>query len=60
MIANPIAGFLRDYLLRGGFREGMAGFIVAVNCMFYVFWKYAKLWEAQHRFPLFDEQGRQP
>jgi len=60
MIANPIAGFLRDYLLRGGFREGMAGFIVAVNCMFYVFWKYAKLWEAQHRFSLFDEQGRQP
>jgi len=60
MIANPIAGFLRDYILRGGFRDGMAGFIVAVNCMFYVFWKYAKLWEAQRGFSLFDEHGRQP
>jgi glycosyltransferase involved in cell wall biosynthesis len=60
MVANPIAGFVRDYILRGGFREGMAGFIVAVNCMFYVFWKYAKLWEAQRGFSLFDNENRQP
>jgi len=60
MIAHPLAGFLRDYVLRGGFREGVAGFVVAINCMAYVFWKYAKLWEAEKRFPQFDESGPRP
>jgi hypothetical protein len=33
------------YILKQGFREGVAGLIIAILGMFYVFLKYAKLWE---------------
>lgn len=42
---RPLWRFLRMYLLRGCFREGAPGFFVAVTAAFYVFLKYAKLWE---------------
>lgn len=42
---RPPARFLRCYVLRAGFRDGMPGFIIAVASAFYVFLKYAKLWE---------------
>jgi hypothetical protein len=35
------------YFLKQGFREGIPGFIIATLGMFYVFLKYAKLWEVQ-------------
>jgi len=35
------------YILKQGFREGVAGLIIAILGMFYVFLKYAKLWELQ-------------
>ncbi len=37
--------FIRVYFLRGCFLEGVPGFFVAVTSTFYVFLKYAKLWE---------------
>jgi len=37
--------FIRMYFLRQGFREGVPGLIVSILGMFYVFLKYAKLWE---------------
>ncbi len=46
MVINPIVRFLKFYFLKRGFRDGMAGFIVAVNEAYYVFLKYAKVWEA--------------
>ncbi|MGH7964051.1 MAG: glycosyltransferase, partial [Candidatus Binatia bacterium] len=42
---RPLWRFLRMYFLRGCFREGAPGFFVAVTAAFYVFLKYAKLWE---------------
>ena len=36
-------------ILKQGFREGVAGFIVAVLGSYYVFLKYAKLWELESR-----------
>ncbi len=51
---HPPAAFLRNYLLRGGIRDGAAGFVVSVLNSYYVFLKLAKLWEAQTR-----DQGRQ-
>jgi len=33
------------YLLKRGYRDGFAGFVVASLGAFYVFLKYAKLWE---------------
>lgn len=54
LIGNPLARFFRDYILKRGFLDGMPGFVVAVNTMFYVFVKHAKLWEQRRdpaRFP---------
>ena len=45
MLIQPPCSFFKSYVLKRGFREGVAGFIVAVMGMFYVFLKYAKLWE---------------
>ena len=45
LILRPPARFLRCYVLRAGFRDGIAGFIIAFASAFYVFLKYAKLWE---------------
>ena len=42
--AAPLA-FLRNYLLRGGVREGLAGLVISVMNSYYVFLKFAKLWE---------------
>jgi len=45
LVARPPARFLRVYLLRQGFRDGLPGFVIAVASAFYVFLKYAKHWE---------------
>jgi (heptosyl)LPS beta-1,4-glucosyltransferase len=42
---SPRFAFLRNYLLRGGFRDGHAGLLVSILNSYYVFLKYAKLWE---------------
>ena len=46
---NPLARFLKFYFLRRGYREGFAGFLVANLESYYVFLKYAKLWELGKR-----------
>lgn len=45
LLINPPFRFLRDYLLRRGFLDGMPGFVIAVTSAYYVFIKYAKMWE---------------
>ncbi|MDO8446302.1 MAG: glycosyltransferase family 2 protein [Deltaproteobacteria bacterium] len=45
MVSRPIGTFLKKYLLKQGFRDGLPGFIIAVSSAYYVFLKYAKLWE---------------
>lgn len=44
---RPPARFLRGYVLKQGFRDGVPGFVVAAATSFYVLLKYAKLWERQ-------------
>jgi glycosyltransferase involved in cell wall biosynthesis len=39
------AAFLRNYLLRGGFKDGGVGLIVSLLNSYYVAMKFAKLWE---------------
>jgi glycosyltransferase involved in cell wall biosynthesis len=46
MLFRPPARFLRMYVLRRGFLDGRAGFVLAVLGAVYVFLKYAKVWEA--------------
>lgn len=41
---HPPAAFLRNYVLRRGFTDGMPGFIISVMNAHYVFLKFAKLW----------------
>jgi glycosyltransferase involved in cell wall biosynthesis len=45
LVFHPPARFLRSYVLRRGFLDGVPGFVIAVASAFYVFLKYAKLWE---------------
>lgn len=49
MLIQPPFKFFKMYVLKQGFREGRVGFIVAVLGMYYVFLKYAKLWELRSR-----------
>lgn len=49
MIANPAWRFFNFYFLRGGFREGGRGLYAAMAAAFYVFLKYAKLYERRLR-----------
>ena len=45
LAVRPPFRFLRAYFLKQGFRDGMAGFMIAAATAFHVFLKYAKLWE---------------
>ena len=45
VLIHPRLAFVRNYLLRGGFRDGMPGLIVSVMNSYYVSLKFAKLWE---------------
>lgn len=45
LVLHPFWRFLRFYFLSGGLRDGIPGLFVAVTSAFYVFLKYAKLWE---------------
>lgn len=42
---HPPAAFLRNYLLRGGFRDGIPGLVISTLNATYVALKFAKLWE---------------
>jgi glycosyltransferase involved in cell wall biosynthesis len=48
LLLRPAYRFVKGYLLRGGFTKGMPGFLVSVSTAYYVFMKYAKLWEQEH------------
>jgi (heptosyl)LPS beta-1,4-glucosyltransferase len=45
VVLHPPFAFLRNYILRGGFRLGSAGFVVSALNTYYVFLKLAKGWE---------------
>jgi glycosyltransferase involved in cell wall biosynthesis len=45
VVLHPPFAFLRNYVLRGGFRDGGVGFIVSTLNSYYVFLKLAKAWE---------------
>jgi glycosyltransferase involved in cell wall biosynthesis len=45
ILITPRLTFFRNYILRRGFRDGMAGLIVSAMNSYYVGLKFAKLWE---------------
>ena len=48
LVLHPFGKFLRMYVLKAGFLDGFPGFAVALSGAYYVFLKYAKLWEMDH------------
>lgn len=48
LIFRPIFRFFRDFFIKRGYKDGLPGFVIAVATSFYVFIKYAKLWEVSN------------
>jgi glycosyltransferase involved in cell wall biosynthesis len=55
LAGHPPLAFLRNYLARGGIRDGIPGFIISSMNAYYVFLKFAKLWELQHTATIHHE-----
>jgi glycosyltransferase involved in cell wall biosynthesis len=55
---HPPLAFLRNYVLRGGLRDGAVGLVISSMNAWYVFLKYAKLWELGRRDA--GRDGRRP
>jgi glycosyltransferase involved in cell wall biosynthesis len=47
LLVHPWAAFMRNYVLRGGFRDGAVGLALSIVNAYSVFAKFAKLWELQ-------------
>jgi len=47
LVLRPPARFLRAYVAKRGFLDGVPGLVIAAATAFHVFLKYAKLWELQ-------------
>jgi glycosyltransferase involved in cell wall biosynthesis len=54
LVVRPMFQFVKMYVLRQGFLDGMQGFLLSVFSSAYTFTKYAKLWERE-RSP--EQQG---
>jgi (heptosyl)LPS beta-1,4-glucosyltransferase len=48
LIIRPISIFVKMYIIKKGFLDGIQGFILAVFSSAYVFTKYCKLWERKN------------
>jgi len=47
LLFRPPIRFIKEYLFKRGFLDGMPGLVIAVSTMYYVFIKYARLWELE-------------
>ena len=45
LLFHPPFRFIKEYFFKSGFRDGLPGFVIVISTMYYVFIKYAKLWE---------------
>jgi glycosyltransferase involved in cell wall biosynthesis len=48
LLFNPVWAFVKFYLLRGGYKDGLPGLVVSGFSAAHVLLKYAKLWERTH------------
>lgn len=58
VVVHPPLAFLRNYVLKLGIRDGLAGLVISAMNAFYVFMKFAKLRELQKNSPA--ERGSSP
>ncbi len=54
---RPLARFFKFYVQKRGYREGIAGFVVAAIEAYAVMLKYAKLWEDVNQLSRVNHQG---
>jgi len=47
LVVHPLFAFLRNFVLRRGFADGVTGLLISALNSYYVFLKLAKLWERQ-------------
>jgi glycosyltransferase involved in cell wall biosynthesis len=47
LAGHPPLAFLRNYVARRGLRDGLPGFVISTLNAYYVFLKFAKLWELE-------------
>jgi glycosyltransferase involved in cell wall biosynthesis len=62
LLFRPLFRFVKEYLFKSGFRDGVPGLVIITTTMFYVFMKYAKLWELTHvtaRDPAFKDEAKE-
>lgn len=52
LLFRPPAKFIETYIWKAGFLDGMAGLIIAILSSYYVFIKYARMWEKTIDNPL--------
>ena len=45
LLFRPLFRFIKGYFFKRGFLDGVPGLVAAITTSFYVFMKYAKLWE---------------
>jgi glycosyltransferase involved in cell wall biosynthesis len=57
VLGHPPLAFLRNYVARGGFRDGLPGAIVSAMNSYYVFLKFAKLWALTNAGPATRNPG---
>jgi glycosyltransferase involved in cell wall biosynthesis len=48
-LLSALTAFLKSYVLKQGFRDGIQGFLIAFFASYYNFAKYAKLWELEQK-----------
>jgi glycosyltransferase involved in cell wall biosynthesis len=51
LAGHPPLAFLRNYIARGGIRDGVPGLLISALNSYYVLLKFAKLWELGSREP---------
>lgn len=49
LLFRPPVKFIETYLIKLGFLDGLPGLIISVASAFYIFVKYAKMWERERR-----------
>jgi glycosyltransferase involved in cell wall biosynthesis len=50
MLSRPLYRILRDYIFKRGFLDGIPGIIIMASTIYYVFMKYARLWEMEKKY----------
>lgn len=60
ILFRPTFMFFKSYILKQGFRDGLAGLVIAVTAAYHVFIKYVKLWEMKHADIHTEEIKKEP